>query len=210
MVELDIKATYLLMSYSETLAKGLSMTSKRLPPGQREARGVLILQIAGIPRVDVKTWRLEVLGEVEKPETFSIDDLNAIPGVVSVADFHCVEGWSILDNKWEGILLRTIAYIVKPKPNAKYVTFECEDCYATSLPVSDLLGDDVLLAYKLGDKPLSTERGGPLRLVVPKKYAYKSAKWIRKIKFTITQEIGFWEARGYSNTADPWKEERYA
>jgi DMSO/TMAO reductase YedYZ molybdopterin-dependent catalytic subunit len=183
--------------------------SERLPPGQREIRGVPILQIGGIPKVDVKTWRLEVSGEVENPRTFSVEDLNAIPSIVSVSDFHCVEGWSILDNPWEGILFRTIAKIVKPKSNAKYVTFECEDGYTTSLPLADLLGDDVSLAYKLGDKPLSAERGGPLRLIVPKKYAYKSAKWIRKIKFTLTQEIGYWEARGYSNTADPWKQDRY-
>lgn len=114
-----------------------------------------------------------------------------------------------MNNKWEGIPFKTIFKIVKPKENAKYVTLECDDGYTTSLPLSDLLEDKVLLAYKLNDNPLPPERGGPLRLVVPQKYAYKSAMWLRKIKFTSRQELGYWETRGYSNTADPWKEERY-
>ncbi|MFQ6081642.1 MAG: molybdopterin-dependent oxidoreductase, partial [Candidatus Bathyarchaeia archaeon] len=100
--------------------------------------------------------------------------------------------------------------MVKPEENAKYVTFECDDGYTTSLPLTDLLDDDVLLAYKLEDEYLRPERGGPLRLIVPKKYAYKSAMWLKRIKFTSQQELGYWESRGYSNTADPWKGDRYA
>jgi len=182
---------------------------ERLPPGQREAKGTPLRQIGPIPKSDLNTWRLEVYGEVEKPMTFSFDDLKAKPSVISLSDFHCVEGWSILDNKWEGVPFKTITEIVKPKENATYVTFECDDGYTTSLPLSELLGDNVLLAYKLNDKPLPQERGGPLRLIIPSKYAYKSPKWIRKIKFTSKQELGYWESRGYSNTADTWKQERY-
>ena len=184
------------------------MKGKRLPPGQIEIEGSPLRQIGAIPKIDDSKWRLEVYGEVEKPITFSFEDLKAKPNSVSMSDFHCVEGWSILDNKWEGLPFKAIVNLVKPKENAKYVTFECEDGYITSLPLSDLLEDKVLLVYKLDDKPLSPDRGGPLRLIVPQKYAYKSPKWLRKIKFTSIQEIGYWESRGYSNSADPWKEER--
>jgi len=186
------------------------MRSERLPPGQREAKRAPLRQIGSIPKSDLNTWRLEVYGEVEKPTIFSFEDLKAKPSVISVSDFHCVEGWSILNNKWEGIPFKAITEIVKPKDNAKHVTFECDDSYTTSLPIPDLLNDNVLLAYKLNEKPLPPERGGPLRLIIPSKYAYKSPKWIRKIKFTSKQELGYWESRGYSNTADAWKEERYS
>lgn len=186
------------------------MKDERLPPGQKEVNRAPLRHIGAIPKFDSNTWRLDVFGEVKKPMTLSFEDLKAKLSTVMLSDFHCVEGWSILDNKWEGIHFKTIAKIVKPKENAKYVTFECDDGYTTSLPLSDLLEDSVLLAYKLNDKPLPPERGGPLRLVVPQKYAYKSPKWLRKIKFTSTQEPGYWESRGYSDTADPWKEERYA
>ena len=185
------------------------MKGDRLPPGQRETKGTPVRQIGSIPKSNLNTWCLEVYGEVEKPMAFSFDDLKAEPSVVSASDFHCVEGWSILNNKWEGILFKTVAEIVKPKGNAMYVTFECDDGYTTSLPLSELLEDNVLLAYKLNGKPLPSERGGPLRLIIPSKYAYKSPKWIRKIKLTSKQELGYWESRGYSNNADAWKEERY-
>lgn len=188
---------------------GLNLKGKRLPPGQKEVKKVPLRHISAIPKFDPNTWRLEVYGEVKKPMTFSFEDLKSEPSILSFSDFHCVEGWSILDNKWEGISFKTIVKIVKPKENAKYVPLECDDGYTTSLPLSDLLEDKVLLAYKLDDKPLPPERGGPLRLVVPQKYAYKSPKWLRKIKFASIQELGYWESRGYSNTADPWKEERY-
>lgn len=184
------------------------MKDKKLPPGQTEVKGSPLRQIGAIPKVDTTKWRLEVYGEVEKPCTFSFDDIKILPSVTSLFDFHCVEGWSILNNNWEGVPFKSIVEIVKPKENAKYATFECEDGYKTSLPLSDLLEDKVLLAYKLDDKPLTLERGAPIRLITPQKYAYKSPKWLKKIKFTLTQEIGYWESKGYSETADPWKEDR--
>jgi DMSO/TMAO reductase YedYZ molybdopterin-dependent catalytic subunit len=180
-----------------------------LPPGQREVKTTPLRHIGSIPKIDLNTWRLEVTGEMEKPTTFTLEELEAKPGTISIADFHCVEGWSILNNKWEGISFETIAKTVKPKENAKYVIFECEDGYATSLPLYELLQDKALLAYKLNDKPLPPERGAPLRLIVPQKYAYKSPMWLKKIKFTTTQEKGYWETRGYSNTANTWKNQRY-
>jgi len=147
---------------------------------------------------------------VENPVSLSYEEFLKLPKVVSVSDFHCVTGWSRLDNRWEGVLFKTVCDLVRPLRDAKYVTVVAEGNYTTSLPLGDLLDDRVLLAYRLGDKPLEPKHGGPLRLVVPKKYAYKSAKWVRKLRFTEEQELGYWEKRGYSDKADPWKEERYS
>lgn len=181
---------------------------KKLPSGQEEVKKSPLRHIGSIPRFDPKTWNLVVYGEVEKPRSLGWNDVLRLPSITSTSNFHCVEGWSVLNNKWEGIPFRTIIEMAQPKDNAKYVTFECDDGYTTSLPITDLLDEEVLLAYKLQNELLKPERGGPLRLVVPHKYAYKSAMWVRKIKFTSTQELGYWESRGYSNTADPWKEDR--
>jgi len=150
-----------------------------------------------------------VEGLVENPVHLSYDEFLRLPKVERVSDFHCVTGWSRLDNRWEGAAFKTIADLVKPLKEARYVTVACEGDYTTSLPIKELLEPDVLLAYGFEGKPLEPVHGGPLRLVVPKKYAYKSAKWVRKLRFTKDQELGYWEKRGYSNTADPWEEDRY-
>jgi DMSO/TMAO reductase YedYZ molybdopterin-dependent catalytic subunit len=134
-------------------------------------------------------------------------EFRNLPEVECVSDFHCVTGWSKLDNRWGGVKFKKIHDMAKPKDNAHFATIACDGGYMTSLPLGELLEDDVLLAYKLNGKDLETRFGGPLRL--PKKYAYKSAKWVRKVKFTEQQELGYWELRGYSNTADPCREDRY-
>ncbi len=162
-----------------------------------------------MPEFDSKTWDFVVEGLVENPVRLSYDEFLQLPKVTSVSDFHCVTGWSRLNNRWEGVLFKTIADLIKPLKEAKYVTVVAEGDYTTSLTLAELLEDDVLLAYGFEGKMLEPVHGGPLRLVVPQKYAYKSAKWVRKLRFTKDQELGFWEKRGYSNTADPWKEERY-
>jgi len=154
------------------------------------------LHVGPIPTFDPEEWDFEVEGLVEKPVRFTYKDLMDLPKKASMSDFHCVTGWSRLDNKWEGVSFRSIVDLVKPLNNARYVTIEAEGGYSTSLPLEDLLDDDVVLAYKLDDKPLDPRYGGPLRLVVPKKYAYKSAKWVRKLRFTTKQELGYWERRG--------------
>ena len=177
------------------------MKMERLPPGQRETKKNPLRHIGSVPKFDPKTWNLVLYGEIKKPLSFSWNDILKLPTITSTSDFHCVEGWSVLDNKWEGIPFRTIVEMAKPKDNAKYVTFESDDGYTTSLSITDLFEEGVLLAYKLQDEHLKPERGGPLRLIVSHKYAYKSAMWVRKIKFTSTHEIGYWESRGYSNTA---------
>jgi DMSO/TMAO reductase YedYZ molybdopterin-dependent catalytic subunit len=180
-----------------------------VPPNQRLTSSFPVLHVGPVPRFDPKTWDFVVEGLVENPVRLSFDEFLKLPKVVSVSDFHCVTGWSKLNNRWEGVLFKTVVDLVKPLKGAKHVTIVAEGDYTTSLPLSELLGDDVLLAYEFEGKLLEPVHGGPLRLVVPKKYAYKSAKWVRKLRFTKEQELGYWEQRGYSDTADPWKEERY-
>ncbi|MFQ5758335.1 MAG: molybdopterin-dependent oxidoreductase [Candidatus Bathyarchaeia archaeon] len=182
---------------------------RRLPSGQRVIDKMLIRHMGIIPKFSLKAWSLKIYGLVEEPRTLTWNEFLKLPKVTSISDFHCVEGWSVLDNKWEGVLFKEIVNVAKPKKKARYVTFECDDDYTTSLPLGDLLDDDVLLAHKLNNENLKPENGGPLRLIVPKKYAYKSAMWLRGIRFTSEKESGYWEKRGYSYTADPWKEDRY-
>jgi len=186
-----------------------SKENETLPPGQYRVDELQVLHVGSVPVFNQASWSFEAYGLVEKPLKLSWGDFLSLPRHTSISDVHCVEGWSRLDNRWEGVSFRTIIEMVKPKPEARFCTIECEGSYTTSLPIEDLMDEDVLFAYRLDGKELSPEHGGPLRLVVPKKYAYKSAKWVRRIKFTKEQELGYWEKRGYSDTADPWKEERY-
>ena len=187
-----------------------------LPPGQRSIKRLLRWgkdhpTIGGpVPRIDLRKWVLTIDGEVKKPLRLSWDDLRGLPAVESVSDFHCVEGWSVLDLRWEGIRFRHVVSMVEPKEAAKFVSIECADGYTTSLSLKELLGDDIILAYKLDGKYLEEGLGAPLRLVVPDKYAYKSAMWITRIKFASKKEMGYWENRGYSDTADVWRNDRFS
>jgi len=183
---------------------------QRVPPNQRVTSKFPVLHVGPVPKFDPKTWDFVVEGLVENPLRLTYEEFLNLPQIVSVSDFHCVTGWSRLGNRWEGVAFKTVSELVRPLKNARYVTIVAEGEYATSLPLEDLLDNDVLLAYRLDGESLTPEHGGPLRLVVPKRYAYKSAKWVRKLRFTEEQELGYWEKRGNSNTADPWKEERYA
>lgn len=189
--------------------------ARKLPPDQSVTDRILRWGIdhPGIksvnPQIKLETYTLTIDGEVEKPVKLSWSDLMELPKTVSVSDFHCVEGWSVLDCKWEGVRIVDIEKLVKPKAVARAVTFECADSYTTSLFREELSGDDVLLAYKLNGEPLEEGFGFPVRLVVPSKYAYKSALWVEHLKFTRGKELGFWERRGYSDTADVWKNDRF-
>ena len=188
---------------------------KRLPPNQKSIKRILRwgTDHPGItstnPRIDISTYVLTVEGEVKNPVKLSWSEVLALPRTVSVSDFHCVEGWSVLDCRWEGVLFRDLEKLVKPKPTAQAATFECADNYTTSLFLSELAGDDVLLAYKLNGEPLEEGLGFPLRLIVPSKYAYKSALWVTRVSFTRGKELGFWERRGYSDSADVWRNDRF-
>jgi DMSO/TMAO reductase YedYZ molybdopterin-dependent catalytic subunit len=183
---------------------------QRLPPNQRLKTNFPVQHFGKVPEFDKKTWDFRVEGLVEKPIRLTYDEFLALERTADVSDFHCVLGWSRLDNKWEGVRFSTVAKLAKPKSSARFATIEADGGYTTSLSLPDLMEPDVLFVYSLGDKPLEPAHGGPLRLVVPKKYAYKSAKWVRRVVFTEEQELGYWEQHGYSNSADPWKEERHS
>ena len=182
----------------------------RLPPNQRLTTYFPVLHFGKVPEFDSNTWDFQAGGLVENPIRLTYDEFLALEKTVDISDFHCVTGWSRFENKWEGVRFSDLAKLVKPESNARFVTIEADGGYTTSMPLSELMEPDVILAYAFEGKPLAPIHGGPLRLVVPKKYAYKSAKWVRKVVFTEEQELGFWEQRGYSDSADPWKEERYS
>jgi DMSO/TMAO reductase YedYZ molybdopterin-dependent catalytic subunit len=192
------------------------MSKKGLPPNQYEIPKLLRWNIdhPGIipenPQVDLKKWRLIIDGEVNNSLTLTWEEFLKLPSVEMKSDFHCVEGWSVRDLIWKGVKFGHIIPIVKPKEIVKYVFFECYDGYTTSLDLSSLLKENVLLAYKLNGEWLEIPLGGPLRLIFPDKYAYKSAMWIRRIIFTKVKELGYWEKRGYSDTADVWKNDRFS
>jgi DMSO/TMAO reductase YedYZ molybdopterin-dependent catalytic subunit len=192
-----------------------SKQQKKLPPDQQATDRILRwgTDHPGItstnPQIRLETYTLTVDGEVENPVKLSWNDFIQLPKTVSVSDFHCVEGWSVLDCKWEGVRIRDIEKLVKPRDVAKAVTFECADNYTTSLFREELAGDDVLLVYKLNDEVLDEGLGFPVRLIVPSKYAYKSALWVVRLRFTRGKELGFWERRGYSDSADVWKNDRF-
>jgi len=194
----------------------MTAEDKRLPPDQTPIKRLLRWGVdhPGIarsnPKIELRTYVLTVDGEVEKPLKLNWDAFLELPMVESVSDFHCVEGWSVLNCKWEGVRFRQIIELVKPRENAKFVTFECADGYTTSLSLEELSCDDVLLAYRFDGKPLEEGYGFPLRLVVPSKYGYKSALWVTRITFTSKKELGYWEKRGYSDTADVWKNDRFS
>jgi DMSO/TMAO reductase YedYZ molybdopterin-dependent catalytic subunit len=195
-------------------SKDINTRRESLPPGQKPIKHLLRWgrdhpTIGGpVPKIDLSKWFLAIDGEVKKPAKLSWSDLQKLPTVESVSDFHCVEGWSVLGLKWEGIHFKQIVNMVEPEETAEFVSFECADGYTTSLSLEELLGDSILLAYKLNGELLEEGIGAPLRLVVPDKYAYKSAMWITRIRFTSKKETGYWESRGYSDTADVWKNDR--
>ena len=162
------------------------------------------------PEINREKWHLIIDGLVESPQNFTWDQLNQLPMVESTSDFHCVETWTVPNQKWIGVPFKEIVKLVKPKKEAKFVWIECADNYTTSLPIEELLPDENILAIKLNGELLDQGYGGPLRLVAPQKYAYKSAMYITKITFIEKDELGYWEQRGYSNTADVWKNDRYS
>ncbi len=182
----------------------------RLPPGQREVRDWPVLDLGAQPKIRLETWRLVIDGAVATPASLSWNDVLAQPQSAVVSDIHCVTSWSRFDNHWEGVSARHILGLVHPVADARYVVFHSFDGYTTNLPLAAFDDDDVLLAHRWEGKPLSHAHGGPLRAVVPKRYFWKSAKWISRIELSVTDRPGFWEVRGYHNEADPWTEERYS
>ena len=189
----------------------------RLPVGQHEVRNWPVLDLGDVPSISTAEWRLEVGGHVENAVTLTWEAFLELPQVEDVSDFHCVTTWSRFDNRWKGVRFRTLAELVVPKPEASHVFCTGYDRapgtsipYTTNLPLARAIEDDVLLVHTWEDRPLPREHGGPCRMITPRLYAWKGAKWIRQIEFLDTDRRGFWEERGYSNTAEPWVNDRYS
>jgi DMSO/TMAO reductase YedYZ molybdopterin-dependent catalytic subunit len=183
---------------------------KRLPPGQSLVDKFPVLSYGPTPRFNRQKWDFRVFGMVEEPLRFSYEEFRALPASRQVADFHCVTTWSRLDNVWEGLSVVDLMKRVRLKPEARYVIVHCDGGYTTNLPLEEFVDDDVMLAWRHDGRDLEPDHGWPLRLVVPKLYGWKSAKWVRAIEFAFEDRRGFWEVRGYHNHADPWLQERYS
>jgi DMSO/TMAO reductase YedYZ molybdopterin-dependent catalytic subunit len=189
----------------------------KLPVGQHEVKNWPVLDLGDVPRVELDSWRLEVGGDVENPFTLTWPQFMALPQVDDTSDFHCVTTWSRYDNHWRGVRFKTIAELAVPRESVHFVLCTGYDTmpgssipYTTNLPLARAIEDDVLLVHTWEGKPLPREHGGPCRMITPKLYAWKGAKWIRKIEFLPRDKKGFWEIRGYSNSAEPWLNDRYA
>ena len=191
-------------------AKPATRSENRLPPGQHVTSGFPVLDLGIRPDISREKWRLDVSGLVEDPKTFNWEEFNALPRFEDVSDFHCVTTWSKFDCRWSGVAFFTLAEIVKPKPEVKHVLFTSYDGYSTNARLEDCIDDDVLIATQFDGLPISREHGGPARVILPKLYAWKGAKFVRSIEFLSEDRLGFWELRGYSNTADPWTEDRFS
>ncbi|VAX18225.1 hypothetical protein MNBD_NITROSPINAE03-113 [hydrothermal vent metagenome] len=188
-----------------------TMTDKpRLPAGQTLTEDFPVLHCGDIPDFDANSWDFRIFGLVKREVALSYEEFLKLPHDRITADFHCVTTWSRFDNIWEGVKSRTVVDLAVLKPEAKFVLIHCEQGYTTNLSLAEFLDDDVIFARKWNGAGLTKEHGFPLRLVVPKLYAWKSAKWVRGIEFLGSDQRGFWERNGYHNHGDPWKEERYS
>lgn len=188
-----------------------------VPVGQHTVRNWPVLDLGDVPEIGLGEWRLEVGGLVENPATLTWEDFQKLPQVDDVSDFHCVTTWSRLNNHWRGVRFRTLAELAVPRDEAKYVLCTGYDHmpgtdipYTTNLSIARAVEDDVLLVHTWEGQPLPREHGGPVRMITPKLYAWKGTKWIRRIDFLDRNQRGFWEVRGYSNTAEPWQNDRYS
>jgi DMSO/TMAO reductase YedYZ molybdopterin-dependent catalytic subunit len=181
-----------------------------IPPGQSLATGFPVLHVGDVPTFDPATWRLRFFGLCENPYELTWDQLRAEPAVEWRGDIHCVTRWSKKDTLWRGVPFRRLVERAKPAASVTHVVQHADNDYTTNLPLGAMLGDDCLVAYEFDGAPLEPIHGGPVRMLVPKLYFWKSAKWIKGIEFLDHDQKGFWEVRGYNNDADPWKEERYS
>lgn len=189
----------------------------RLPVGQHESSKWPVLDLGVHPEIAPEAWQLEICGLVENPMILTWDAFHALPQETQTSDFHCVTTWSAMDQEFSGIQFTTLAGLVRPTEEARYLLCTGADrdpgsgeAYTTNLPLLDALQEDVLLIHSWNGQPLPREHGGPVRMITPRLYAWKGTKWITRIEFLPEDQPGFWEKRGYSNSANPWHEERYS
>ena len=182
----------------------------RVPPGQYVTEKFPVLHYGSVPRTELSTWDFKVWGEVENPFAFDWAEFQSMPRGEFHGDIHCVTRWSKLDATFSGVPIPVILKRAVLKPTARYVVVHAEQGYTTNMPLDVLDDEGVLLADSFDGEPLEPDHGWPLRLVVPKRYFWKSAKWVRGLQFLDHDELGFWERYGYTHSADPWKEERFS
>ena len=184
--------------------------TERLPPGQHLVKNWPVLDLGQQPIIAIDSWRLEVAGLVETPLDLNWAAFQALEQSAMVSDIHCVTTWSRYDNKWKGVSTRDLLDLAMPKAEAGYVMLTSYDGYTTNLPLSDFAAEDAILATAWEGLPLTRDHGGPMRLVVPHLYFWKSAKWLRRIDLLPADKAGFWEKNGYHMYGDPWREQRYS
>lgn len=183
---------------------------ERVPPGQHLTPGWPVLHVGRAPDVgDPERWRLVVTGQVGRRLELRLDDLRSLPTATVTSDLHCVTGWSRLDNAWTGVRVAEVLARAEPGPQASHAVVTGHPAYSANLDLEALVADDVLLAWAHDGRPLDVQHGGPLRLVVPSRYGWKSVKWVTELRLTDRNVPGYWEERGYHDVADPWREERF-
>ncbi len=182
----------------------------QVPVGQTVTQKWPVLDLGYQPNIPLAKWRLTVEGEVDNPVRLTWEAFMALPQTEDTSDFHCVTTWSKLDMHWKGVRLLDLAALVQPKETATHILCYGYDTYTTNISLEEALKPDVLLVHTADGEPLALEHGGPVRVITPQLYAWKGAKWIKRIEFLTTNQLGFWEERGYSNTAYPWRNDRYS
>lgn len=211
MADLDLEVVLVGSPGQERVARAPTrgIDPQRVPPGQHLTAGWPVLHTGGVPAVDLATFRLTVTGLVERRVALSWEDLRALGETTVTADMHCVTAWSRLGNTWTGVRPRQVLDLAGLRGRATHALVSGRPAYSANLPLDVLLSDDVLLAWSHDGEPLAPEHGGPLRLVVPSLYAWKSVKWVYEVRLLDRDVPGYWEARGYHNDADPWREQRF-
>src|SRR5436305_4964881 len=196
-------------SKAEDKVRQAGFDPARLPPGQYYTDKWPVLHAGDVPDVELATWTLDVSGEVEEPLSLTYEQLTALPATEVTTDIHCVTRWSRFDAQFKGVHWRELAKLARPKPSAHFVLAHAEQGFTANVPLAALEDDEALIAWQADGEPLEPEHGWPLRLVVPSRYFWKSAKWLRGLELLSSDEPGFWERYGYHNDADYWREQRY-
>ncbi len=199
----------LFRSKAEDKVREAGYDPARLPPGQYLTEKWPVLHAGDVPRIDIERWTLRVWGEVEHEVALSFDELKALPATEVTTDIHCVTRWSRFDAQFKGVHWRELAKLVQPKPSARFVIAHAEQGFTANSPLDAIEDENALIVYEADGAPLSLDHGWPVRLFVPSKYFWKSAKWLTGLELTAADRPGFWERYGYNNNADYWKEERY-
>ena len=199
----------LFRSKAEQKVREAGYDAARLPPGQYLTEKWPVLHAGSVPQIDLATWDFRVFGEVEQPLTLGWEELKELPATEVTLDIHCVTRWSRFDTRFRGAHWSELAKLVRPKPTARFVVAHAEQGFTANVLLEAIEDESALVAYEADGEPLTPDHGWPLRLVVPTRYFWKSAKWLRALELRSTDKPGFWERYGYHNDADYWKEERY-